>query len=135
MAGAEEFILKLEHGYQTRVGEGGVKLSGGQRQRLSIARALLKGAPILVFDEATSAVDNETEAAIQRSLDLITAGRTTLVIAHRLSTVRHAHRIVVLENGGIVEQGSHDGLIAAAGAYARLWRVQAGLRADEPLQI
>jgi ATP-binding cassette subfamily B protein len=117
------------------VGERGIRLSGGQRQRIALARAILKDPPVLVLDEATASVDNETEAAIQRSMDQITAGRTTLVIAHRLSTVRHAHRIVVLENGSIAEQGSHGELIAAAGAYARLWRVQAGLRADEPLQI
>ena len=135
LAEAAGFIEALPQGYDTLVGERGIRLSGGQRQRIALARAILKDPPVLVLDEATASVDNETEAAIQRSLDLITAGRTTLVIAHRLSTVRHAHRIVVLENGGIVEQGSHDELIAAAGAYARLWRVQAGLRADEPLQI
>ena len=135
LAEAAGFIEALPQGYDTLVGERGIRLSGGQRQRIALARAILKDPPVLVLDEATASVDNETEAAIQRSLDLITAGRTTLVIAHRLSTVRHAHRIVVLENGGIVEQGSHDELIAAAGAYARLWRVQAGLRADDPLQI
>ncbi len=131
---AAGFIEALPRGYDTLVGERGIRLSGGQRQRIALARAILKDPPVLVLDEATASVDNETEAAIQRSLDLITADRTTLVIAHRLSTVRHAHRIVVLENGAIVEQGSHDALIAAAGAYARLWRVQAGLRADEPLR-
>jgi ATP-binding cassette subfamily B protein len=134
LAEAAGFIEALPRGYDTLVGERGIRLSGGQRQRIALARAILKDPPVLVLDEATASVDNETEAAIQRSLDLITADRTTLVIAHRLSTVRHAHRIVVLENGAIVEQGSHDALIAAAGAYARLWRVQAGLRADEPLR-
>ena len=134
LAEAAGFIEALPRGYDTLVGERGIRLSGGQRQRIALARAILKDPPVLVLDEATASVDNETEAAIQRSLDQITAGRTTLVIAHRLSTVRHAHRIVVLENGGIVEQGSHDALIAADGAYARLWRVQAGLRADEPLR-
>ena len=135
LAEAAGFIEALPQGYDTLVGERGIRLSGGQRQRIALARAILKDPPVLVLDEATASVDNETEAAIQRSMDQITAGRTTLVIAHRLSTVRHAHRIVVLENGSIAEQGSHGELIAAAGAYARLWRVQAGLRADEPLQI
>jgi ATP-binding cassette, subfamily B, bacterial len=101
--------------------------------RIALARAILKNPPVLILDEATAAVDNETEAAIQRSLELITAERTTLVIAHRLSTVRHADRIVVLEQGQIVEQGRHDDLLRRGGAYARLWRVQAGLRADEAL--
>jgi ATP-binding cassette subfamily B protein len=117
------------------VGERGQRLSGGQRQRLALARALLKNPPVLILDEATAAVDNETEAAIQRSLDLITKDRTTLVIAHRLSTVRHADRIVVMEQGRIVEMGGHDALLAAGGAYANLWRVQAGLRSDEPLRL
>ncbi|MFM7204798.1 MAG: ABC transporter ATP-binding protein [Myxococcota bacterium] len=126
LAGAEEFILKLEKGYQTKVGEGGVKLSGGQRQRLSIARALLKGAPILVFDEATSAVDNETEAAIQQSLERVRAGHTILVIAHRLSTVRRADHIYVLEHGEVTQQGTHEALAAQPGLYQRLWRIQTG---------
>jgi ATP-binding cassette subfamily B protein len=117
------------------VGERGQRLSGGQRQRLALARALLKDPPVLILDEATAAVDNETEAAIQRSLESITANRTTLVIAHRLSTVRHAARIVVMEQGRIVETGRHEDLLAAGGAYANLWRVQAGLRADEPLRL
>ena len=109
--------------------------SGGQRQRIALARAILKDPPVLILDEATAAVDNETEAAIQRSLDVITAERTTLVIAHRLSTVRHADRIVVMEHGQLVESGSHDELIRRGGAYANLWRVQAGLRADEALRL
>ncbi|MEC8520425.1 MAG: ATP-binding cassette domain-containing protein, partial [Candidatus Thermoplasmatota archaeon] len=98
----------------------------GQRQRVAIARAVLKDAPLLVLDEATSAVDNETEAALQRSIERISRDRTTIVIAHRLSTVRHADRIVVLEQGKVVEDGTHDGLVAQAGIYARLWSVQTG---------
>ena len=134
LAEADTFIEALPKGYDTVVGERGVRLSGGQRQRLALARAILKDPPVLILDEATAAVDNETEAAIQRSLDRITADRTTLVIAHRLSTVRHADRIVVLDHGRIVESGRHDALLANNGAYAALWRVQAGLRPDEPLQ-
>jgi ATP-binding cassette subfamily B protein len=135
LAEAAAFIEALPNGYDTVVGERGQRLSGGQRQRLALARALLKNPPVLILDEATAAVDNETEAAIQHSLEWITRDRTTLVIAHRLSTVRHADRIVVLEQGRIVETGRHDTLIAANGAYANLWRVQAGLRADEPLRL
>ena len=135
LAEADGFIQGLPNGYDTLVGERGQRLSGGQRQRIALARAILKDAPILVLDEATAAVDNETEAAIQRSLVQITANRTTLVIAHRLSTVRHADLIVVLENGRIVQQGQHDQLLHQGGAYADLWRVQAGLRADEALTL
>ena len=126
VAEAMDFIDEMPDGLDTAVGEGGQKLSGGQRQRLSIARAVLKDAPILVLDEATSAVDNETEAALQRSLRRISQGRTTLVIAHRLSTVRHADRIVVLQQGRIVEQGTHDELTHTTGLYSRLWQVQTG---------
>jgi ATP-binding cassette, subfamily B, bacterial len=126
LAEAHEFICELPQGYDTVVGERGQKLSGGQRQRLSIARAILKDPPLLVLDEATSAVDNETEAAIQRSLELVGRGRTVVVIAHRLSTVRHADRIHVLEEGRVVESGSHDDLVAARGLYAALWRIQTG---------
>ena len=135
LAEAAAFIEALPHGYDTVVGERGQRLSGGQRQRIALARAILKDPPVLVLDEATAAVDNETEAAIQRSLERITAERTTLVIAHRLSTVRHADRIVVMEAGRIVESGSHDQLIRRNGAYAGLWRVQAGLRPDEALRV
>ncbi|MGL4297440.1 MAG: ABC transporter ATP-binding protein, partial [Candidatus Neomicrothrix subdominans] len=126
LAEAGDFIRALPHGYDTRVGERGQKLSGGQRQRLSIARAIVADPAILVLDEATSAVDNETEAAIQRSLAKVSAERTTLIIAHRLSTVRWAHAIHVLEAGRIVESGTHDELLAHGGMYAALWRVQTG---------
>ena len=134
-AEADGFIQGLPNGYDTLVGERGQRLSGGQRQRIALARAILKDAPILVLDEATAAVDNETEAAIQRSLLQITANRTTLVIAHRLSTVRHADQIVVLEHGRIVQQGRHDELLQKGGAYAELWKVQAGLRPDEAMTV
>ncbi len=123
---AHDFIMQLADGYNTIVGERGQKLSGGQRQRISIARAVLKDPPVLILDEATSSVDNETEAAIQRSLDRIAVGRTIIVIAHRLSTVRNADRIFVLERGELIEQGRHEDLIAADGIYAALWRVQTG---------
>jgi ATP-binding cassette subfamily B protein len=135
LAEAAAFIEGLPHGYDTVVGERGQRLSGGQRQRIALARAILKNPPVLILDEATAAVDNETEAAIQRSLDQITADRTTLVIAHRLSTVRHADRIVVMENGRLVESGQHEALLEQGGAYAALWRVQAGLRPEEPLRL
>jgi ATP-binding cassette subfamily B protein len=128
VAEAHDFIMALPHGYDTIVGERGQKLSGGQRQRLSIARAVLKDPPVLILDEATSAVDNETEAAIQRSMEKITIGRTTIVIAHRLSTVRNSNRIFVLENGELREQGRHQELIDRNGIYAALWRVQTGER-------
>jgi ATP-binding cassette, subfamily B, bacterial len=128
LAEAHEFIVQLPQGYDTIVGERGQKLSGGQRQRLAIARAILKDPPILVLDEATSAVDNETEAAIQRSLAAITQNRTTLAIAHRLSTIRHCHCIYVMAQGEIVERGRHEELLAMNGIYASLWRVQSGVR-------
>lgn len=125
-AEAHDFISALPNGYDTEVGERGQKLSGGQRQRIALARAIVRNPRILVLDEATSAVDNETEAAIQRSLERLVVGRTSLIIAHRLSTVRHAHCIYVLEQGRIVESGTHDALVAAAGVYAGLWRLQTG---------
>jgi ATP-binding cassette subfamily B protein len=128
IAEAHEFILQLPGGYDTVVGERGQKLSGGQRQRLAIARAVLKDPAILILDEATSAVDNETEAAIQRSLERITVGRTTIAIAHRLSTVRNADCIYVMEQGKIVEQGHHEDLLAQGGVYANLWQVQTGTK-------
>ncbi len=125
-AEAHDFILRLPQGYDTIVGERGQKLSGGQRQRISIARALLVDPPILILDEATSSVDNETEAAIQRSLEKITKGRTTIVIAHRLSTIRRADTTFVLEHGTVIERGNHRELLAKNGVYASLWRVQTG---------
>jgi ATP-binding cassette subfamily B protein len=130
-AEAHEFIERLPQGYDTQIGERGQKLSGGQRQRLALARAIFKDPKILVLDEATSAVDNETEAAIQRSLDKIAKGRTTLVVAHRLSTVRNAHCIYVMEQGEIIEAGTHEILLAANGSYAALWRLQTGMRDAE----
>ena len=127
IAEAHEFIQQLPQGYDTIVGERGQKLSGGQRQRLAIARAVLKNPPILILDEATSAVDNETEAAIQRSLEQITRNRTTIAIAHRLSTIRNADRIYVMDHGKLVEQGRHEDLLTQNGLYAGLWQVQMGL--------
>ncbi|MFZ1027011.1 MAG: ABC transporter ATP-binding protein [Limnoraphis robusta] len=127
VAEADNFIQKLPQGYDTIVGERGQKLSGGQRQRIAIARAVLKNPPILILDEATSAVDNETEAAIQRSLEYITQNRTTIAIAHRLSTVRNADCIYVMDQGKLVEWGRHEQLLETPGIYASLWRVQSGL--------
>ncbi|MDB9375672.1 ABC transporter ATP-binding protein [Nodularia sphaerocarpa] len=127
IAEAHDFILQLSQGYETIVGERGQKLSGGQRQRIAIARAVVKNPPILILDEATSAVDNETEAAIQRSLDKITVNRTTIAIAHRLSTIRHSHCIYVMHDGQILEQGQHEDLLELDGMYASLWRVQSGI--------
>jgi len=121
-----DFVTSLPGGYDTIVGERGIKLSGGQRQRLSIARALLKNAPILVLDEATSSVDTETERMIQQNLEELTAGRTALVIAHRLSTIRRADRIIVIKDGRVDEEGHHDDLIEKGGTYADLWAVQSG---------
>ena len=126
VAGAHEFIVDLEDGYDTMVGERGVKLSGGQRQRISIARAVLKDPDVLILDEATSHVDNETEAVIQNSLEDLIEDRTAFAIAHRLSTVRHADQILVLDGGELVERGTHDELLAADGLYATLWHVQVG---------
>ena len=126
MSEAHDFIMSLPGGYETMVGERGQKLSGGQRQRISLARVILKDPPILILDEATSSVDNETEALIQRSLERITQGRTTLVIAHRLSTVVNTDRIFVLDEGRLCEQGTHETLLAKEGVYAGLWAVQTG---------
>ncbi|MEU6237976.1 ABC transporter ATP-binding protein [Kitasatospora sp. NPDC047058] len=127
MAEAHAFIATLPDGYDTVIGERGAALSGGQRQRIALARAILKNSPVVILDEATSAVDNETEAAIQRALRGFAADRTMVVIAHRLSTVRHADRIYVMDKGGVVaEQGTHDELLARHGLYASLWQLQAG---------
>ena len=131
MAHAHEFVVDLEdlqgrRGYDAHVGERGVKLSGGQRQRVAIARVILKNAPILVLDEATSALDSEVEAAIQQSLGTLMRGKTVIAIAHRLSTIAQMDRLVVLDRGRIVEQGSHAQLLRAGGHYAALWRRQSG---------
>jgi ATP-binding cassette subfamily B protein len=123
-ANAESFLRDLPQGLDTYLGESGTRLSGGQQQRIAIARALLRDAPILLLDEATSALDAESEQLVQQALDELMRDRTTLVIAHRLATVRAADRIVVLDEGMIVEQGSHDALAAAGGLYARLARLQ-----------
>ncbi len=131
VANAIEFIDQLPDGYDTLIGERGVKLSGGQKQRLAIARAVLKDAPILILDEATSSVDTETEQLIQQALERLMAGRTTLMIAHRLSTIRNADQIVVLQDEGIAEQGNHDELMAIDGIYRHLNLVQASLNAEE----
>jgi ATP-binding cassette subfamily B multidrug efflux pump len=130
-AEAHDFIVRLEDwqgrlGYDALVGERGVKLSGGQRQRIAIARVILKNAPILVLDEATSALDSEVEAAIQGQLDGLMRGRTVIAIAHRLSTIARMDRLVVLESGRIVEQGTHAALLARGGPYAKLWARQSG---------
>ena len=126
VAEASNFIEELPDSWGTLVGEGGHRLSGGQRQRIAIARAVLKDAPVLILDEATSAVDNETEAALQRSISKISNERTAIIIAHRLSTIRNAERIIVLENGEIIEDGTHEQLVAKRGTYARMWAVQTG---------
>ncbi|MDP6866195.1 MAG: ABC transporter ATP-binding protein [Candidatus Poseidoniaceae archaeon] len=126
VAEAFEFIEELPNKWETYVGEGGYRLSGGQRQRIAIARAVLKDAPLLILDEATSAVDNETEAALQRSISKISKDRTTIIVAHRLSTVRHSDTIIVLENGEIIGQGTHEELLDLNGKYASLWSVQTG---------
>lgn len=126
MGQAHDFIMRLPHGYQTMTGENGKNLSGGQRQRISIARAILKNPPLLIFDEATSSVDNETELAIQKSLAVLAHDRTMILIAHRLSTVRHADIIFVLEHGQIIEAGTHNELLSKNGTYALLWKIQTG---------
>ena len=126
VAEASNFIEELPDSWGTLVGEGGHRLSGGQRQRIAIARAVLKDAPVLILDEATSAVDNETEAALQRSISKISSDRTAIIIAHRLSTIRNAERIIVLENGEIIEDGTHEDLVDKRGTYARMWAVQTG---------
>lgn len=128
IAEISEFVESLPDGWNTMVGEGGYRLSGGQRQRLAIARAVLKDAPMLILDEATSAVDNETEAALQRSIELVSKDRTTVIIAHRLSTIRNADSIIVMDSGSVAETGTHEDLVALRGIYANLWKVQTGER-------
>jgi ATP-binding cassette subfamily B protein len=123
-ANAHEFISELPHGYDTDIGQRGIKLSGGQKQRLSIARVFLKNPPILIFDEATSALDNESEKVVQESLEKLAANRTTFVIAHRLSTIRNAQKILVLTEQGIEEQGTHEELIQKNGIYAGLYQMR-----------
>ena len=123
-ANAHEFIMNLPHGYDTDIGQRGVKLSGGQKQRLSIARVFLKNPPVLIFDEATSALDNESEKIVQHSLENLAKNRTTFVIAHRLSTIRNAQRILVLTENGIEEEGTHDELLKKGGIYAGLYEMQ-----------
>ena len=123
-AHAHEFIMGLSKGYDTMVGERGIKLSGGQRQRIAIARAILKNAPILILDEATSSLDAESEALVQQALQNLMEGRTTIVIAHRLSTVRRADRIIVLDDGRIKESGTHEDLVVRRGLYWKLYNLQ-----------
>ena len=130
-AEAHEFVLNLKdfagrRGYEAHLGERGVKLSGGQRQRIALARAILKDAPILVLDEATSALDSEVEAAIQAALERVMEGKTVLAIAHRLSTLAHMDRLIVMDEGHIVETGTHEELLALNGHYARFWARQSG---------
>jgi ATP-binding cassette subfamily B protein len=125
-AHCHEFIVGLPDGYETFVGERGVKLSGGERQRIAIARAILKDAPILVLDEATSSLDSESESLIQDSLKILMKGKTVLVIAHRLSTIMNMDRIVVLQGGTVVDQGTHNELLQKGGLYQKLWNIQAG---------
>ncbi|MCE5273524.1 MAG: ATP-binding cassette domain-containing protein, partial [Deltaproteobacteria bacterium] len=125
-ANAHDFIMEMKNGYDTVVGESGVRISGGQRQRLCIARAIIKNAPILILDEATSALDTESEREVQAALDRLMKGRTTLVIAHRLSTIVGADWIIVLNKGRIAEQGTHDDLLKRGGLYAKLYNLQFG---------
>jgi ATP-binding cassette subfamily B protein len=126
LANADGFIKELPNGYDTMVGERGIKLSGGQRQRVAIARAILKDAPILVLDEATSALDSESESLIQDALSKLMKGRTSIVVAHRLSTVANLDRIIVLSDGKIIEEGTHEELLKKNGAYKKLWSRQSG---------
>ena len=123
-ANAHDFIMALPNGYDSVIGERGVKISGGQRQRLAIARALLRNAPILILDEATASLDTESEREVQKALEALLQDRTTLVIAHRLSTIRNATRIIVLQDGKKVEEGTHEELIAKGGAYKHLYELQ-----------
>ena len=123
-ANAHDFIMQLPNGYETMLGDRGMNISGGQRQRISIARAILKNPQILILDEATSALDTESERVVQEALDRLMVGRTSFVIAHRLSTIKNADKIMVLENGQLIEQGNHDELMAMDGLYAHLYKIQ-----------
>ena len=135
LAAADSFINNLPEGYHTKVGERGVKLSGGQKQRIAIARVFLKNPPVVVLDEATSALDTQTEKVIQEALDRLAADRTTIIIAHRLSTVRNADCICVLDHGKIIEKGTHDELIAGKGKYFELYQAQQKkIRHEEPFE-
>jgi ATP-binding cassette subfamily B protein len=134
LAHCDVFISGFPQKYETLVGERGIKLSGGERQRIAIARALLKNAPILVLDEATSSLDSHSESLIQDALNTLMKGKTVLVIAHRLSTIRKMDRIVVLGKDGVIEQGNHDELLAVNGTYAKLWNLQAGGFTDKSIE-
>jgi ABC-type multidrug transport system fused ATPase/permease subunit len=131
-ANADDFVRNLPDGYDTELGERGAQLSGGERQRLCVARAFLKDAPILILDEPTSSIDSKTEAVVLDSLDTLMEGRTSFVIAHRLSTVRHADQILVIDNGRIVERGTHDELVAAGGTFRQLHDAQTRERRRPP---
>jgi ATP-binding cassette, subfamily B, bacterial HlyB/CyaB len=128
LAGAHEFIMGMPQGYDTPIGERGVSLSGGQRQRLAIARALLANPRVLIFDEATSALDYESESIVQANMREIVRGRTVIIIAHRLSTVRSADRILTIDDGSVVEDGPHEQLVSDNGRYANLYRIQSAAR-------
>ena len=131
LAAADDFIRQLPNGYETKVGERGVKLSGGQKQRIAIARVFLKNPPVVIFDEATSALDTQTEKKVQKTLDELAKNRTTIIIAHRLSTVRNADVIYVLDHGRLLERGSHDELMARHGKYFALYEAQKKKKEDE----